>query len=109
MGVVKKLNNVTKMQGRNVYDIMQKVEIGPMPNVSGLIGSDGKELKSGDDNYWGFRAMNLRCISEQEAQGICRDMVKEGTQGEFVIMKIYVVMTVEEWKAIESKYNLPKS
>lgn len=95
------------MEGRNVWDVMQKIEVGDMPSVSGLIGSDGKpaQIPKGE-KFFGLKSLNLRCINEQEAQGLCRDMTPPGSKSDFVIMKVYVVMSKEAWKELDTKYNL---
>lgn len=108
MGEVRKLSNgqAPQMEGRTVYDIMQKIVTGSrsINKGSNLVDPSGKSTGMEQEPIWTFRSLNLRTETIMEAEGICRDIVQPGMEGDFIIAPVYVVLSREKWAEID-KHN----
>ena len=107
MGEVKQMNNgaMPENEGRMVYDVMQKVITG-VRNInkgSNLVDPSGKNTAMEQEPVWTLRALNLRTETREEAEGICRDLVQPGMEGEFMIIPVYAVYSKEKWAQIDEQ------
>lgn len=111
MGEVLKIagnGKAPEMEGRMVYDLMQKIMTG-MRNIgksSGLVDAQGKATGMKQEPVWSLRSLNLRTETIEEAQGICKDLVQPGMESEFVILPVYVVLEKEKWAMIDQQNKL---
>lgn len=95
------------MEGRVVWDVLQLAPIGPAPSTIKLVNVANEPITN-EEQLFGFRSLEIRFKTEQEAQKHCREIVGADRSGQFVIQKVYVVMSAAAWKVIDKNMIQPK-